>query len=103
MAKNGEVPRLTAVRYDQQADILTFAFTEQPQEAVAEEAGDEVWVRYDPDTHRVVTVDVLNFSARVRAAFGPQLFYTERSDPQRLEELHGLAMLAGGEKATHNH
>ena len=100
MAKNAETRGMIAASYDQQADILTFAFTEQPQPAVAEEAGDEVWVRYDLDTHRVVTMDVLNFSARVRAAFGPQLLYTERSDPQRLEELHGLAMLAGSEKAA---
>ena len=100
MAQNAETRGMIAANYDQQADILTFAFTEKPQAAVAEEAADEVWVRYAPDTHRVVSVDVLNFSARVRAAFGPQLVYTERNDPQRLEGLHGLAMLAGSEKAT---
>jgi uncharacterized protein YuzE len=61
------------VQYDEQADILTFAFTASPQPAVAEEAADEVWVRYDPQTRRVLTVDVLNFSARVHAAFGPTL------------------------------
>jgi uncharacterized protein YuzE len=94
MAENGERSPVTAVQYDPQADILTFVFTEVPQPAVAEEAADEVWVRYDPQTRRVVTVDVLNFSARVREAFGPTLTYTERTDPERLESLHGLSLPA---------
>ncbi len=50
MAENGERPPLIAVQYDDQADILTFTFTAVPQPAVAEEAADEVWVRYDPNT-----------------------------------------------------
>ncbi|MBI3800762.1 MAG: DUF2283 domain-containing protein [Deltaproteobacteria bacterium] len=73
MAENGERSPVTAVQYDPQADILTFVFTEVPQPAVAEEAADEIWVRYDPQTHKVITVDVLNFSARVHEAFGPTL------------------------------
>lgn len=94
MAENGERFPVTAVQYDAQADILTCAFTETPQPAVAEEAADEVWVRYDPQTRRLITVDVLNFSARVREAFGPALTYTERTDPQRLEALPGLPLPA---------
>jgi hypothetical protein len=62
---------------------------------VAEEAADEVWVRYDPKTRRVITVDVLNFSSRVRAAFGPTLTYTERTDPERLQALQGLPLPTG--------
>jgi hypothetical protein len=89
-----QLPVIT-VQYDAQADILTFSFSEVPQPAVAEEATDEVWVRYDPKTRRVITVDVLNFSSRVRAAFGPSLTYTERSDLQRLESLHGLPLPGG--------
>jgi len=92
MAENDEGSPLITVHYDSQADILTFTFTAVPQPAVAEEAADEVWVRYDPKTRRVITVDVLNFSARVHAAFGPTLTYTERTDPQRLESLHGLPL-----------
>ena len=92
MAENRASLPLICVQYDEQTDILTFSFTEVPQPAIAEEAADEVWVRYDPKTRRVITVDVLNFSARVRAAFGPTLTYTERTDPQRLESLHGLAL-----------
>ena len=99
MAENGEGSRVIGVHYDDQADILTFTFTETPEPAAAEEAADAVWVRYDPTSRRVITVDVLNFSARVRAAFGPALTYTERTDPQRLETLHGLPVPAG-EKDT---
>lgn len=61
---------------------------------MVEEAADEVRVHYDPATHRVITMDVLNFSARVQAAFGPTLTYTGRTDPQRLEGLHGLPLRA---------
>jgi hypothetical protein len=95
MAESSEQLPVITVQYDDQAAILTFTFSEVPQPAVAEEAADEVWVRYDPKTRRVITVDVLNFSSRVRAAFGPSLTYTERSDPQRLESLHGLPLPSG--------
>lgn len=81
--------------YDAFGDILTFSFTEKPQPAVAEEVADEVWVRYDQQTHRVVTIDVLHFLARVQEAFGPSLTYTERSDPQRIESLIGIPLLVG--------
>ena len=93
MVEDGERPPLIAIEYDAQADILTF--TAVPQPAVAEEAADEVWVRYDPKTRRVITVDVLNFSSRVRAAFGPTLTYTERTAPERLQALQGLPLPTG--------
>ena len=85
MAKNEDLGELISVHYDQKGDILTFSFTGEPQLALAEEAADEIWVRYDTETHRIFTVDVLNFSSRVRGAFGPQLIYRERTDPDRLE------------------
>lgn len=97
MAERTKDPSVIAVHYDDQADILTFCFTESPVPAVAEEAADDVWVRYDPDSRRVITVDVLNFSARVQAAFGPALTYTERTDPQVLESLPGLPLPAEDE------
>jgi len=97
MAENNERSPVTGVQYDEQADILTFLFTDTPQPAVAEEAADEVWVRYDSQSHRVLTVDILNFSARVREAFGATLTYTERTDPQRLEALSGLPLSPGKE------
>jgi hypothetical protein len=99
MVENGERSPLIAVQYDRQADILTFTFTAVPQPAVAEEAADEIWVRYDPQTRRVITVDVLNFSSRVRAAFGPALTYTERTDPERLQALQGLPLPKGEKKS----
>ncbi len=80
------------VCYDQGTDILTFSFTERPRPAIAEEAADEVWVRYDPETHKVITTDILNFSHRVRAAFGESLTYAERTDSDVLESLHGLPL-----------
>ena len=100
MAENANLRELIGVHYDHQGDILTFSFTEEPQPAVAEEAADEIWVRYDPDTHRVVTVDILNFSARVRAAFGPQLTYAERIDPERLQSLQPFRALQDDGDAT---
>ena len=92
MAENDERSPIKAVQYDSQADILSFSFVDTPQPAAAEEAADEVWVRYDLQTCQVVSVDILNFSARVREVFGPTLLYTERTDPQRLEALLGLPL-----------
>jgi uncharacterized protein YuzE len=92
MANDRDNSSIITVHYDKQSDILTFAFTDTPQPAVAEEAADEVWVRFDPHTRKVVSVDVLNFSARVHEVFGPTLTYTERTDPQRLQALHGLSL-----------
>lgn len=80
------------VNYNAQDDTLTFNFTPAPEAGVAEEAGDEVWVRYNPDTRRVLTVDVLNFSKRVRDAFGPNLVYSERADAERIESILGLPL-----------
>lgn len=91
-----DLSELIDVHYDRQGDILTFSFTKEPRPAVAEEAADEIWVRYDLDTHRVVTVDILNFSARVQAAFGPQLTYDERIDPERVAALQPFRALPGG-------
>jgi hypothetical protein len=99
MAEKREDFPVIATHYDDQADILTFTFTDAPQPAIAEEAAEDVWVRYDPKTRRVITVDVLSFSARLRDAFGPALTYTERTDPQRLEALHGLPLPAREEDA----
>ena len=90
MAKPEEHSPVRQVSYDEVADILTFAFTETPQPALAEEAADDVWVRYDQQTHHIISVDILNFSSRVHDAFGPSLAYAERTDPQRVKGLLGL-------------
>lgn len=78
------------VDYDPNDDTLSFHFVAVPVPAVAEEAADEIWVRFEPETHRVVSVEVLNFSKRVHQVFGPSLTYTERTDPERLVSLVGL-------------
>ena len=78
------------VDYDSEDDTLSFHFGAVPVPAVAEEAADEIWVRYEPESHRVVSIDVLNFSKRVHEVFGPSLIYTERTDPDRIESLVGL-------------
>ena len=96
MASDRDFRQLMRVRYDRAGDILTFSFTAHPQPAVAEEAADDMWVRYDPVTHSVVTVDILNFADRVRPTFGSQLTYYERADSQRLEELRPFEVLPGG-------
>ena len=103
MAENVDLRELIDVHYDRQGDILTFCFTKEPQPAVAEEAADGLWVRYDLDTSRVVTVDILDFSLRVRASFGPQLTYVERADPQRLEMLQPLRALRDGNDGRKEH
>lgn len=90
MAKTEKPSPVRGVSYDAGADILTLAFTETPQPALAEEAADDVWVRYDQQTRHIISVDILNFSTRVHDAFGPSLAYSERTDPQRLKGLLGL-------------
>lgn len=90
MAENPPTDPIVQVSYSETEDTLTFVFQPHPRPGVAEEAGDEIWVRYDPETHEVITMDVLHFSSRVHDAFGPSLTYTERTDQQRLASLYGL-------------
>jgi hypothetical protein len=80
MAENPPTDPIVQVSYSETEDTLTFVFQPHPRPGVAEEAGDEIWVRYDPETHEVITMDVLHFSSRVHDAFGPSLTYTERTD-----------------------
>ena len=87
MDQNERISSLLNVFYDRESDILTFSFTEKPRPAIAEEAADDVWVRYDEKTKRIVSVDVLNFSQRVADSFGTGLTYTERSDLDMIKAL----------------
>jgi uncharacterized protein YuzE len=82
-----QISSLLNVFYDREADILTFSFTKHPEPAIAEEAADDVWVRYDQKTKKVITVDVLNFSHRIETSFGKGLIYTERSDLDMIKVL----------------
>jgi uncharacterized protein YuzE len=83
MAKNG-ADRHLAAHYDAEQDILYLLFTPQAQEAVAEEVSDGVFVRYDPDTRRVINVEFLDFSARVDEIFGPDMTYLGSERPERV-------------------
>jgi uncharacterized protein YuzE len=80
------------VSYDPKADILTVNLAPEPKPAVAEEAAEEIWVRFDAQTHRILTIDIHNFSKRLTAAFGSSLTYTERIDPERLTILTGIPL-----------
>lgn len=90
MASPNTVHPIVQVHYNQEEDTLVFAFKSHPRPAIAEEVDDDVWVRYDPHTQEVVTMEILHFSSRIHDAFGPSLTYTERTDPQRLTDLAGL-------------
>jgi len=79
-----------SVDYDNEGDILTYSFTKFPQIAIAEEAADDIWVRFDPETSKVITIDVLNFSSRLESAFGPSMKYTERTDPELINHSFSL-------------
>lgn len=76
MAKARPLDKLKA-HYDQEQDILYLTFTERAREAVAEEVGDEVFVRYEPDTHTLVDIEFLNVSARLEQVFGAEMQFIE--------------------------
>lgn len=72
------------VKYDAEQDVLYLLFTERAREAIAEEAGDEVFVRFDPDTRQIITVEFLNFWDRLVDTFGPEMKYVGSERPERL-------------------
>lgn len=80
-----------SVDYDNVADILTFSFTKKPKAAIAEEVNDDIWVRYDPKTYEMITLDILHFAVRLKDNFGSSLIYKERTDPDILESLTGIS------------
>jgi uncharacterized protein YuzE len=77
------VDRLT-VKYDAEQDILYLMFAEQAREAIAEEAADEMFIRFDPDTHEIVDIEFLNFSGRLEEVFGPEMKYLASGREERL-------------------
>lgn len=83
MAKKNSTDGLKA-HYDPEQDILYLTFTEQAREAVAEEVGDEVFVRYDPDTREIVDIEFLNLSARLEQAFGEDMKFIDSPREERL-------------------
>lgn len=83
MAKKNTTREMSA-RYDIEQDILYLTFTKRARKAVAEEVGDEVFVRYDLETREIVDIEFLNLSARLEQAFGPELKLIEAARPERL-------------------
>ncbi|HZQ07884.1 MAG TPA: DUF2283 domain-containing protein [Anaerolineae bacterium] len=83
MAKKKPTEQLKAY-YDAEQDILYLTFTKRARKAVAEEVGDEVFVRYDPDTREIVDIEFLNLSARLEQTFGADLKFDESPRPERL-------------------
>ena len=71
-------------QYDAEQDILYFLFTEKVREAIAEEVDDEVFVRYDPETHKVISLEFLNFQERIANIFGPDIKYFGSEKPERI-------------------
>jgi uncharacterized protein YuzE len=90
MAENNSINHAIGVNYDTNADIMTFSFTNHPKPAIAEEIDDDIWVRYDPQTHRMISLDVLHFATRIKNTFGNSLIYQEREEPDLLESLIGI-------------
>jgi uncharacterized protein YuzE len=86
MDEQQDIKKYISVDYDKDGDILTYSFTKSPQIAIAEEAADDIWVRFVPETNNIITIDVLNFSSRLKTAFGPSMKYTERTDPELIHQ-----------------
>lgn len=51
--------------FDREADIL-YLSVGKPRPAIAKEVGDDILVRVDPKTHRVVGCTILNLTKRFR-------------------------------------
>lgn len=75
--------QLTA-QYDAEQDILYLLFGTKAQKALAEEMDDEVFVRYDPETRKVISVEFLNFNERITNIFGQEIKYVGSERPERL-------------------
>ncbi len=74
---------LTA-QYDAEQDILYLLFAAKAQKAIAEETDDEVFVRYDPETRKVISLEFLGFRERIANIFGPDIKYLGIEKPERV-------------------
>ena len=83
VGETGPVDCLKA-KYDAEQDILHLVFGDQAREAIAEEVGDGIFVRFEPDAHEIVDIEFLNFSARLEEAFGPEMKYIGSGQEERV-------------------
>jgi len=74
---------LTA-QYDSEQNILYLLFSSKAQKAIAEEMDDEVFVRYDPETRKVISLEFLNFQERISNILGPDVKYLGSEKPERV-------------------
>ncbi len=72
------------VQYDAEQNILYLLFSSKAQKAIAEEMDDEVFVRYDPETRKVISLEFLNFQERIANIFGPDVKYLGSEKPERV-------------------
>lgn len=64
-----------SIEYDAEEDILYLLLTDKATKAIAEEVSDEVFVRFEPGSKKVVSIEVLNFRHRLEHALGEDLKY----------------------------
>ncbi len=83
MEEDGDKKNLTT-QYDSEQDIFYLLFTENAHKAIAEEVDDEVFVRFDPETRKVISVEFLNFHERVETVFGKEMKYFGSERPERI-------------------
>ena len=77
-----EKPIIT--EYDKDEDIYYLCFTDRAKEAIAEEAGNDVFVRFVPDTNEIVTIEFLNFRSRLESLFGKEFIFKGSEMPELL-------------------
>jgi len=49
---------------------------------VAEEIGDDIFIRFDPDTKYIITIEFLNFRPRLESIFGRDLKFKGSEMPE---------------------
>ena len=81
-ASINEKPIIT--EYDNDVDIYSLCFSDKPREAIAEEAGEDVFVRFVPDTNEIVTIEFLNFRSRLENLFGKEFIFKGSKMPELL-------------------
>jgi uncharacterized protein YuzE len=81
-ASINEKPIIT--EYDNDVDIYYLCFSDKPREAIAEEAGEDVFVRFVPDTNEIVTIEFLNFRSRLENVFGKEFIFKGSEMPELL-------------------
>lgn len=74
--------RSIITEYDEEQDIFYLCFKEKAQEAIAEEMGDDIFVRFDPNTNDIITIEFLNFRPRLENLFGKDLKFTGSELPE---------------------